>query len=241
LNKINCFIIAEAKKQAKKLKMYNKRPESLVLYHIQILKEGRDEWFAKQTYTVGSGMNHYYQGMLESLGKDKSLLAANMEFLREPIDQIIDCSTSDPKDKAFDEMCKHRNLCREKLIETTLGFGKYLKWINEEILENIRVNEFPHLPSRKRCLWLSDYNSLSVWKDMLAKSQRIKILKVEATGKFHPADGGWISAGAYSIVEFQNNARNYWSGELCESPEPEFLFEGEVTVLSEHNTFDDIT
>jgi hypothetical protein len=210
------------------------------LFHIQILKEGRDEWFAQQKFTVGSGLNHFCLDILKSLGKDQSFIAANSEFLNTPMDQIIDCSTSDPEDRAFDQLCEHRNLFREKLIETTLCLGQYLKWINEEILENIRCHEFPHLPSRKRCLWLSDYDSLQVWVGMLSKSHIIKILKVEARGTFHCADGGWISADMYSIDEFNNRARNYWVGEACESPEPEILFQGEITVLNEYKTFDEI-
>jgi hypothetical protein len=220
--------------------MNNKQPDYLELFHVQSLKEGRDEWFEKQKYTVGTGLNYFSIDILESLGKNQSLIAANREFLNKQMDQIIHCSESDPKEKAFYQMCNHRNLCIKKLNKTTLSFGQYLKWINEEIFENVRSQEFPHLPSRKRGLWLSDYHSLPVWEDMISKSHRIKILRVKAIGKFHYADGGWISADTHSIDEFHNRARNYWSGKTCESPEPEVLFEGEITVLSEYKTIEEI-
>jgi len=220
--------------------MNNKQPDYLELYHVQILKEGREEWFTKNKFTTGTVLNQYYQDIVASLGITKHIIADNAQFADAPMDQIVDCSEFTAKDRAYHQMCYHRNLIHEKLIETTSCLSQYLKWINEEIFENVRSKEFPHLPSRKSCLWLCDFDSLHKWLEIISERSLIKILKVKAFGKFHNADGGWISADTHSIDEFHNRARNYWSGKTCVSPEPEMLFEGEITVLNEYKAIEEI-
>jgi hypothetical protein len=70
-----------------------------------------------------------------------------------------------------------------------------LKWIQEEVFENVRLTQYSDLPSQKNCLWVCEKQQLENWwkifcsKDSRFKIYDRKILELNLEGKFHKADG----------------------------------------------------
>ena len=111
----------------------------------------------------------------------------------------------------------------------------FAMYARELIWEDIRKTEFPHLPSRKHCLWLiPDLEGLRYWIDNLELKKgefEYKIARVEAQGKFHSADESLLGHESEPYPQTALRARKYWSGEMSDSRKVEVLFEGSLKVV----------
>lgn len=109
---------------------------------------------------------------------------------------------------------------------------EYIRLVREMEFENIRKNHFSNLPSRTRCIWLSDsLESARYWRKRVAKDGQTQILRVQAEGKIFRTDGRHLAYDSHTITELRDAANLYWSGSVHANPEPEILFEGKLTVL----------
>lgn len=102
-------------------------------------------------------------------------------------------------------------------------------YIREQVFEEIRRNNFPLLPSRQNCLWLTDEEHLPYWKTMSDNEQRY-LLTLELDGNLFCGDDYWLTADTFSSIEYANRAVHYWSGELSTSPHKEYLFNGKALI-----------
>lgn len=102
-------------------------------------------------------------------------------------------------------------------------------YIREQIFEDVRKTNFPHLPSRQKCLWLCDKETLPYWNTAVTGPQRY-LLALKIDGQLFCGDANWLTADTLSSVEYANRATHYWSGEMTADPRKEYLFYGEAVV-----------
>ena len=104
--------------------------------------------------------------------------------------------------------------------------------IGELIWEDIRKNEFPHLPSRQRCIWLiPDVEGVRYWVSRLGVApETYQVLRVRCQGRMHVASEKYLLGDSVSLEEAVSVARQYWLGVIPEPNTKEIIFEGRVTV-----------
>lgn len=102
-------------------------------------------------------------------------------------------------------------------------------YIREQVFENIRQSLFPQLPSRQKCLWLTELDQIDYWKTkVIAENQFILSLEVDVD--LFCGDDYWLTANTLSAIEYANRAVHYWSGEMSDVPIKEYLFNGTAIV-----------
>lgn len=109
-----------------------------------------------------------------------------------------------------------------KHISTETAF-----YIREQVFEEIRKNNFNFLPSRQRCIWLTNNENLDYWK---TKIEGKALLTLELNGDIFCGDGNWLNVDTFSSVEYAQRASHYWKGELSSNPQMEYLFYGQAIV-----------
>ena len=123
------------------------------------------------------------------------------------------------------------------VTEENINFLYYnLKWISkeaafymrEQVFEDVRKDKFSSLPSRQKCLWLTDDENLDYWKTM--SEERSNILTLELNGDIFCGDANWLTANTLSSVEYEQRALHYWNGEFSNTPRKEYLFCGQAIV-----------
>ena len=104
--------------------------------------------------------------------------------------------------------------------------------IGELIWEDVRKREFPHLPSRQRCIWLiPDLAGVKYWTARLgALSGTYQVLRVRCQGRIHIASESYLLGDTLPIIEAISKARQYWLGVIPSKNTEEIIFEGRFTV-----------
>src|SRR5260370_25936751 len=102
--------------------------------------------------------------------------------------------------------------------------------IDKEILfEEVRVAEYPDLPTRKRCIFLFDP------QDPMAYALRMKFSLLErvvvevdplAGARVHRGDAALLNCTARAPGDQRDYARRYWRGEMTSEAVPAGLLEG---------------
>lgn len=142
------------------------------------------------------------------------------------------------KDAVIGRVKYYEDVAAGRVTDHALAIGAlqtikhFVKLAGELIWEDVRSNEFPHLPSRQRCIWLiQDLENLGHWVSRLECSfPGTQILKVKVDGNLHVGDETLLLGDSHPLVETYECARRYWRGEMSQSAKPEILFEGEVKV-----------
>lgn len=119
----------------------------------------------------------------------------------------------------------------QTLLDVIPMIRSQLTLLRELIFEEVRVNFFPHQPSRYKALHVisSDKAALEFWLPMLKKPEA-KIYQLELTGKLHC--GHYESLNVNSIPPYliRSNAYKYWGSERNSTPQDECIFEGHAVV-----------
>lgn len=104
--------------------------------------------------------------------------------------------------------------------------------VGELIWEDIRRREFPHLPSRQRCIWLiPDVEGVRYWVSRLGVALgTYQVLRVRCQGRMHIASEKYLLGDSVSLEDAVSQARQYWLGVIPEKNTEEIIFEGRVTV-----------
>ena len=110
-----------------------------------------------------------------------------------------------------------------KGISTEVAF-----YIREQVFEDVRKEKFNSLPSRHKCIWLTDDENLAYWKTM--SEERRALLTLELNGDIFCGDDNWLTANTLSSVEYEQRALHYWNGEFSIAPRKEYLFYGQAIV-----------
>lgn len=119
-----------------------------------------------------------------------------------------------------------------------------LKMKRELIFEQVRAAEFSELPSRQRCLWVSEtLDDALYWKSRLscnARNRPPRVFTVDTTGETFAAHEGHLIQEAEAFATTEARARDYWRGEPALPSYPghdtgryELLFKGKATFVAE--------
>lgn len=204
-------------------------------FHIQKLNHLNKEWFVGDNFIIGQDFNNFYRSLIDDLENQKSRMT---EDIQNVLDLKPDSNENDYK-KLYFEGQEQISLLKSTLQEIQDSFKQYLKWIQEQVFEDIRRKTFPHLPSRQKCLWICSMVDLPLWMKIFENSPK-KILKIRITGIIHKADGHLIDPDSFSIKDFENRAKDYWSGNFHYEDEIEYLFIGNLKVVKEYVSIDKI-
>lgn len=111
----------------------------------------------------------------------------------------------------------------------------YWKYLRESVFEEVRLKEFPKLPSRQTCLFLADSHYLSKWIHHLNCSD-FEIYKMKLTGNLQKCDASLIDIHPNNKNVVRDLARRYYSGEIVSNSEKiEYLFEGKAEIIGKVN------
>jgi hypothetical protein len=121
--------------------------------------------------------------------------------------------------------------------EESVILKKYLsltsKSLRELVLELVRTQEFPHLPSRLSCLYAAKtYEDALKWKNIFDSYQRnvLQIVRLDVQGSVFEADGNLLPKDdGVSIIKKMEQARKYWNGNQ-NNDLPELLVNGKIIV-----------
>jgi len=109
--------------------------------------------------------------------------------------------------------------------------GPLARHLGEVIFENIRRSEFPHLPSRQRCVWLApNRTGVKYWLLRMSVEGQFQVLKVRVRGHLHRANENRLITDSFSQEEMIRRARLYWGGVDNEEETQEIIFVGRMRV-----------
>jgi len=210
-------------------------------YHIQKLVPSHQEWFKGQKHEIGLVYNYFYNGLRNHLGLFNYDYYKNKLIIKE-IDEFIGLNetieTDDFKENYFNSLVKIRSLT-SLVRDSQIFLRQYIKFIQEEIFEEVRVNHFPSLPSRQKCLFVTTFNEIENWLEIF-KGSPYKILKLKLNGYFHRTSGIYIDADTYPLKDFYEKAKSYWSGEILNNNEIEYLFYGKLSIIDEYDSISEL-
>jgi hypothetical protein len=216
-------------------------------FHIQKLNRLNPEWNVNDTFTTQrTDSNNYYSDIANSLGESIFQFENNSIGLMNHSNLIFEKyeKQTHELDPEKQEDFYFRKSSEYETLSTNLhnNLFKSLVWIREEIFESIRESYYKDLPSRKKCIWLTDYENLQYWWKMFEETDTKKILEIEIlnSGKMHLADGNFIRTETFKMSEFENLAKSYWSGKIEKKDEIEILYEGGFKIINEFKNINEI-
>jgi len=107
----------------------------------------------------------------------------------------------------------------------------FMMFFREIFWEDIRRREFPHCPSRQRCLWLvHTIEQANYWVKRMQCNTDYQIVKVSARGRIHTANELFLMGDSATLPEITERARLYWLGLMPEGAKEEIIFEGFLQV-----------
>lgn len=118
------------------------------------------------------------------------------------------------------------------LTQTAVDLASHLaSHLGELVFEDIRKEEFPHLPSRQRCVWLiPTQNGVKYWLQRMNVDGQFQVLKVRIQGRLHKASESYLVGDSMPLEEAIRRARQYWLGIVEEAETEEIIFEGRMRV-----------
>ena len=135
-------------------------------------------------------------------------------------------------DNAKKGIFKNKNL----LLDMSKALSNYDFIMREFAMEEVRKQQFPHLPSRFRCMFLSEdadtcLHNLQGFVNRGAGSI-LQAIKVRVNGEAHFVKDYGVSRLGLSFNEYKNEAIKYWSQDQhSTSATKEILFTGDVEIL----------
>ena len=120
------------------------------------------------------------------------------------------------------------------LAETLDSLFLSTRMVRELVLEDVRRQMYPDLPSRSSCIWLipEDPRAVRFWLENMRGDHK-KVFRVRATGEMHRAPQQLVMGDTISLVEWHKRALDYWNGVDMESYDDEITCSGEIEVLEE--------
>lgn len=114
-------------------------------------------------------------------------------------------------------------------FETAKYFSNYAR---ELIWENIRKEEFNHLPSRQRCIWIAQgEENLEFWLKRIGKPEgEINVFRVVPSGSLHFTSEEHLLTDVEPYDVTLIKARKYWNGVVTDQLSTEVLFEGTLEI-----------
>ncbi|MFC0776914.1 DUF2441 domain-containing protein [Flavobacterium sp. HJSW_4] len=213
-------------------------------YHIQNLDGKNKVWLKNESVNInGKNFNNYYRDLIKSTGEkignnDLFKFAEQKENEVNAMPLILNRNSPELLNQYVLKSSIYGHL--SSVFNSSLS--QYLKWIREEIFENYRKEKFPHLPSRKTCLWLCEQKDLDKWFGILYPNNRKKIIELTLgnNAKIHCGNGSLIISETLNVSDYGKLANKYWQGKMHKNCEVETLFEGRFKVINEFNNIFEI-
>ena len=104
----------------------------------------------------------------------------------------------------------------------------------ELILEDVRLRKFKELPSRYRCMWLTDKDGLDAWIEKLNTDENTQVYEVEAEGNIFKTREALLPKVYIPYNDMYKQAMHYWNpsnDDLKNVDDREYLAYGEVKLL----------
>ncbi|MCR4581260.1 MAG: DUF2441 domain-containing protein [Bacilli bacterium] len=105
----------------------------------------------------------------------------------------------------------------------------------EEILEEVRRKHYPTRPSRYKCMWLTNAESIETWlKFVTLKDSIYQVFEVEVDGNLFKSCDGLLPQGYYDPEYAMELAHKYWNpvpDYLSGRDDIEYLFEGNAKII----------
>lgn len=122
--------------------------------------------------------------------------------------------------------------------EMLVNASNIIKQLNilkrELILEQIRQQYYPELPSRKHSIWLCDGKQVDYWNEILSEDNNIMLFKVLITGNLFKSSEAFMPQDISTYGENIREAEQYWNPKFeTEDQEnrAEYLFQGKLKIL----------
>lgn len=110
---------------------------------------------------------------------------------------------------------------------------EFSTYVRERVFEDIRLESFPNLPSRMKCLWLmsNSKESLDFWRRRIPNY--LNIVEFKCSGTIHEGDERYLTPLYFNLPLQKNLALSYWSGKRISNDDKykEILFVGKATVM----------
>lgn len=125
---------------------------------------------------------------------------------------------------------------KKLIFDLSKALSNYDFIMREFALEEVRKQQFPHLPSRFRCMFLSEdadtcLHNLQGFIDRGAGTN-LQAIKVKVNGEAHFVKDYGVSRLGLSFNEYKNEAIKYWSQDQhSTSATKEILFIGDVEIV----------
>jgi hypothetical protein len=109
----------------------------------------------------------------------------------------------------------------------------YSMLLKEYVFEDIRINEFPNKPSRKKCIFLAPQSlNLKHYAKKMNFGEELVYLEIQPLNdsKIHFANIGLLNCDTLAHEIKVKNAREYWQGNAEITDDTEVLYEGEFII-----------
>ena len=141
------------------------------------------------------------------------------------IEGISCCDLINVPDEDWNKLFKP-TLLAKGLKTVSKEFALYKR---EQVFEQVRKEQFNDLPSRQKCIWLTDEENLEYWKTMSTEEKCLLTLELQEE-KMICCDESWLYIDTFLDDEYERRARNYWTGSVSNAPHLEYLFYGTAIV-----------
>lgn len=152
----------------------------------------------------------------------------NLAFTNKDGEPLYELGYNNAKKGIF----KNKNL----LLDMSKALSNYDFIMREFAMEEVRKKEFPKLPSRFRCMFLSEnedtclHNLEGFIKRGAGKN--LQVIKVKVNGEAHFVKSFGITRSGLSFNEYKKEAVKYWSQDQnSKAATKEILFVGDVEVV----------
>ncbi len=116
--------------------------------------------------------------------------------------------------------------------DAPIFIDEYIELARELIFEQVRLTINNKLPSRQRCIWLMDRDSVDAWKGLIER-KNLQLVTIElVNGQPFKAFQGHIKRQPETVELTFQRAKNYWEQkESKDNKLIELLYEGEFKVI----------
>lgn len=132
------------------------------------------------------------------------------------------------------------NLDKENADVAIRYTDQTIRAIREVIVEMVRLQEYPHYPSRLSCLYAAkSYEDVLKWKELFDSNNRkvLQIVKLRVIGNSFESDGNLLpKEDGTPFSKKIEQAREYWKGHT-KNELPELLINGKIEVKEIIDTF----
>ncbi|MFC5603331.1 DUF2441 domain-containing protein [Sporosarcina koreensis] len=126
------------------------------------------------------------------------------------------------------------NLNKEDAEVVSRYMSQTIRAIREVITEMVRLQDYPHFPSRLSCLYAAKtYEDALKWKELFDSYNRkvLQIVKLQVKGSYFEGDANLLpKEDGVPFAQKIAQAKEYWKGNM-KNELPELLINGKIEVV----------